>query len=172
LFIGVHRYYKGLHTLIKASKLCSAKVLIAGSGPKTAELKLLAQQMGASNVIFLGQVSDIEKMSLIAGCCALILPSHLRSEAYGMVLVEASILGKPMISCEIGTGTSFINLDGKTGIVIPPESELKLAEAMNLLLSNPTLAAQMGGLARERYEENFSGKVLGDSYAKLFKELA
>jgi rhamnosyl/mannosyltransferase len=172
LFIGVHRYYKGLHTLIKASKLCSAKVLIAGSGPKTAELKLLAQQMGASNVIFLGQVSDIEKMSLIAGCCALILPSHLRSEAYGMVLVEASILGKPMISCEIGTGTSFINLDGITGIVIPPESELKLAEAMNLLLNNSVLTAQMGGFARKRYEEFFSGKVLGDSYAKLFNELA
>jgi glycosyltransferase involved in cell wall biosynthesis len=171
LFIGVHRYYKGIHTLIKASKFCNAKVLIAGSGPKTTELKNLASQIGATNVIFLGQVSDIEKLSLIAGSRALILPSHLRSEAYGMVLVEASIFGKPMISCEIGTGTSFINLDGKTGLVIPPESELKLAKAMNLLLSNPTLAAQMGGLARERYEENFSGKVLGDSYTKLYKEL-
>jgi len=171
LFIGVHRYYKGLHTLIKASKFCNAKVLIAGSGPKTAELKNLASQIGATNVIFLDQVSDIEKISLIASARALILPSHLRSEAYGMVLVEASIFGKPMISCEIGTGTSFINLDGKTGLVIPPESELKLAEAMNLLLSNPTLAAQMGKLARKRYEEKFSGKVLGDSYTKLYKEL-
>jgi glycosyltransferase involved in cell wall biosynthesis len=171
LFIGVHRYYKGLHTLIKASALCNAKVLIAGSGPKTAELKELASEVGASNVIFLGQVSDAEKMSLIAGCRALILPSHLRSEAYGMVLVEASIMGKPMISCEIGTGTSFVNLDGKTGIVIPPESESKLAEAMNLLLNDSTLAAQMGNFARKRYEENFSGIVLGESYSKLFKEL-
>ena len=172
LFIGVHRYYKGLHTLIKASMLCKAKVLIAGSGPKTAELKNLASQMGASNVVFLGQVSDAEKMSLIAGCRALILPSHLRSEAYGMVLVEASIMGKPMISCEIGTGTSFVNLDGQTGIVIPPESESKLAEAMNLLLNDSMLAAQMGDCARKRYEENFSGIVLGESYANLFKELA
>lgn len=171
LFIGVHRYYKGLHTLIKASVNCNAKVLIAGSGPKTMELKNLANQIGASNVIFLGQVSDIEKMSLIAGCRALILPSHLRSEAYGMVLVEASIMGKPMISCEIGTGTSFINLDGETGIVIPPESEEKLAESMQLLLNDAGLAARMGSLARKRYEENFSGIVLGNKYAKLFKEL-
>ena len=171
LFIGVHRYYKGLHTLIKASARCNAKLLIAGSGPKTVELKTLANQTGASNVIFLGQVSDVEKMSLIAGCRALILPSHLRSEAYGMVLVEASIMGKPMISCEIGTGTSFINLDGETGIVIPPESEEKLAEAMQLLLKDAALAARMGGVARKRYEENFSGIVLGERYAKLFKEL-
>ena len=135
------------------------------------ELKTLANQTGASNVIFLGQVSDVEKMSLIAGCRALILPSHLRSEAYGMVLVEASIMGKPMISCEIGTGTSFINLDGETGIVIPPESEEKLAEAMQLLLKDAALAARMGGVARKRYEENFSGIVLGERYAKLFKEL-
>lgn len=172
LFIGVHRYYKGLHTLIKASMRCNAKILIAGSGPKTAELKSLADQIGASNVIFLGQVSDIEKMSLIAGCRALILPSHLRSEAYGMVLVEASIMGKPMISCDIGTGTSFINLDGETGIVIPPESEEKLAEAMNLLLNDSVLAARMGVLARKRYEENFSGIVLGERYSRLFRELA
>ena len=171
LFIGVHRYYKGLHTLIKASARCNAKLLIAGSGPKTVEFKTLANQTGASNVIFLGQVSDVEKMSLIAGCRALILPSHLRSEAYGMVLVEASIMGKPMISCEIGTGTSFINLDGETGIVIPPESEEKLAEAMQLLLKDAALAARMGGVARKRYEENFSGIVLGERYAKLFKEL-
>ena len=171
LFIGVHRYYKGLHTLIKASVLCKAKVLIAGSGPKTEELKKLAHQVGASNIIFLGQVSDLEKMSLIAGCRALILPSHLRSEAYGMVLVEAAMMGKPMISCEIGTGTSFINLDGKTGLVVPPESESKLAEAMYTLLYDPSLAAKMGSFARKRYEENFSGIVLGDSYAKLFREL-
>lgn len=171
LFIGVHRYYKGLHTLIQASVRCNAKVLIAGTGPKTTELKNLASQLGASNIIFLGQVSDIEKMSLIAGCRALILPSHLRSEAYGMVLVEASIMGKPMISCEIGTGTSFINLDGKTGVVIPPESESKLAEAMNLLMHDSELAARMGRCARKRYEDNFSGKVLGNNYAKLFKEL-
>lgn len=171
LFIGVHRYYKGLHTLIKASMRCNAKVLIAGSGPKTDELKNLAIQIGASNIIFVGQVSDAEKMSLIAGCRALVLPSHLRSEAYGMVLVEASMMAKPMISCEIGTGTSFINLDGKTGIVIPPESESKLAEAMQLLLNDSELATQMGTAARKRYEENFSGTVLGESYAKLFREL-
>lgn len=172
LFIGVHRYYKGLHTLIEASRHCNAKVLIAGSGPKTEELKNLASQLGTSNIIFLGQVSDVEKMSLIAGCRALILPSHLRSEAYGMVLVEAAMMGKPMISCEIGTGTSFINLDGKTGIVIPPESQSTLAEAMNLLLNDSALANRMGSLARKRYEENFSGIVLGESYSNLFKELA
>ena len=91
--------------------------------------------MGIKNIVFAGQVTYEEKISLIKNCIALVLPSHLRSEAYGMVLVEASMMSKPMISCEIGTGTSFVNLKDITGFVIPPESPEKLGAAMQDLLS-------------------------------------
>jgi len=171
LFIGVHRYYKGLHTLIDASLKCDAKILIAGSGPKTQELILQAKRLGARNIEFIGQVSDAEKMALIAGCRALVLPSHLRSEAYGMVLVEASMMGKPMITCEIGTGTSFVNLHGITGLVIPPESAHDLATAINLLTQDPRLANDLGANAKKRYEQIFSSAVLGQSYSHLYQEL-
>lgn len=172
LFIGVLRYYKGLHTLIQAAGAVDARIVIAGSGPEDESLRDLARQLGAANVVFAGQVTDEEKVLLIKRSRALVLPSHLRSEAFGMVLVEAAMFGKPMISCEIGTGTSFVNADGETGLVIPPDNPTALAAAMNRLLEDDDLANRYGYSARQRYERLFSGDALGKAYAALYRDVA
>lgn len=171
LFLGVLRYYKGIHTLISAAKKTNVKIIIAGSGPEAGALKIQVNELGLNNVIFAGQVSNEEKVALIKNCLALVLPSHLRSEAYGMVLVEASMMKKPMISCEIGTGTSFVNLHEETGFVVTPESPQQLAAAMQALLFDETLAKKMGFAARSRYQKLFSGPALGQAYSSLYKEL-
>jgi len=170
-FVGVLRYYKGLHILLEACKHTKGRVVIAGSGPEGAALQAQAKRLGLSNVTFVGQISEAEKVALLKACRALVLPSHLRSEAYGMVLVEASLYGKPMISCEIHTGTSFINKHLKTGLVVPPESPTDLASAMNTLLEDVSAAEGFGQAARQRYEKNFSGPVLGQAYARLYREV-
>lgn len=170
LFLGVLRYYKGIHTLIDAAANCHYPILIAGSGPEELKLKRRAQERGLNNVIFLGRVSIEEKIMLLKYCQALILPSHLRSEAYGMVLVEAAMYGKPMISCEIGTGTSFVNQHEETGLVIQPENVGELTEAMNSLLDEE-LNVKLGLQARKRYETLFSGVALGKSYAEIYKSI-
>lgn len=172
LFIGVLRYYKGLHTLIKAAQQVKARIVIAGSGPEGENLRALANQLCARNVIFAGQISDHEKVSLLKGCRALVLPSHLRSEAYGMVLVEASIFGRPLVSCEIGTGTSFVNAHEESGLVVPPEDAAALGNALNTLLKDSSCAEAFGRGARARYDRLFSGPALGRSYAELFREVA
>jgi len=172
LFLGVLRYYKGVHTLIEASAQIKGKIIIAGSGPEESQLKQQVLELGLKNVIFAGQVTNKEKVSLIQQSLALVLPSHLRSEAYGMVLVEASMFSKPMISCEIGTGTSFVNLNEKTGFTIPPESPINLAAAMHKLLDNPKIAHEMGVNARKRYEQLFSAHVLGKAYSEVYKSLS
>ena len=172
LFIGVLRYYKGLHFLLQAAKTLGAKVVIAGSGPEGSSLQALATKDKINNVVFAGQVSDAEKVALLEHCRALVLPSYLRSEAYGMVLVEAAMLGRPLISCEIGTGTSYINAHEETGFVVEPESPEALTQAMNTLMNNDALSAAMGHAARERYEKLFSGPALGGAYADLFREIA
>ncbi len=172
LFIGVLRYYKGVHFLVRAARTLGAKVVIAGSGPEGASLQALAAEAGASNVVFAGQVTDAEKVALLKRCRALVLPSHLRSEAFGMVLVEAAMFGRPLISCEIGTGTSYVNAHEETGFVVDPESPEALALAMNTLLIDDTLTARMGEAARNRYEKLFSGPALGQAYAGLFREIA
>ena len=171
LFIGVLRYYKGAHFLVRAAKNIGAKVVIAGSGPEGATLQLLATEIGVTNVIFAGQVTDAEKVALLKSCRALVLPSHLRSEAYGMVLVEAAMFGRPLISCEIGTGTSFVNADGVTGFVVAPGMPEKLAWAMNMLLTDDQLTATMGHSSRARYDQLFCGPALGLAYANVFREV-
>lgn len=172
LFVGVLRYYKGLHNLVQAAGTVGAKIVIAGFGPEWHSLRSLVANTEVRNVIFAGQVSDEEKVSLIRRCRALVLPSHLRSEAFGMVLVEAAMLGKPMISCELGTGTSFVNAHAETGFVVPPDSPRALSVAMNGLLADDELTAKMGCAARSRYERMFSGEALGLGYSQLFRDVA
>lgn len=170
-FIGVLRYYKGLHTLIQAAQQIGARIVVAGSGPEGASLQKMALELAAGNVFFAGRVTDEEKVSLIKGCRALVLPSHLRSEAFGMVLIEAAMLGKPMVSCEIGTGTSYVNHHAESGLVVPPEDPDALAAALKLLLTDESLATRLGQGARARYERMFSGPALGRAYADLYREV-
>jgi len=89
-----------------------------------------------------------------------------------MVLVEAAMLGRPMVSCEIGTGTSYVNLDGQSGFVIKPESPQALAEALQRLLSDSELVTRLGHGARARYERMFSGPALGKAYSLLYRDIA
>ena len=88
-----------------------------------------------------------------------------------MVLVEAAMFSLPLISCEIGTGTSYVNAHEETGFVVKPESATALAQAMNTLLTDDALATRMGLAARTRYEKLFSGAALGRAYAELFREV-
>lgn len=171
LFIGVPRYYKGIHTLIQAAKSVNAQIVIAGSGVEILELKKLVGELNLKNIIFSGFVTDSEKVALLKNCLALVLPSHLRSEAFGMVLIEAAMFGRPMISCEIGTGTSYANLHEESGFVVPPESPADLANAMNCLLRDQALVAKMGLVARSRYKELFSADALGKAYTSIYQEL-
>ena len=88
-----------------------------------------------------------------------------------MVLVEAAMFGKPQISCEIGTGTSFVNSHEESGIVVSPQSPDELAHAMNLLLRETSTAEKMGLAARARYEHLFSGNALGKAYADMYRDV-
>jgi len=171
LFLGVFRYYKGLHTLLKAATLLTTKIVLAGSGPEEASIAAEARKLGLTNIVFTGEVTEDQKATLLKNCLAFVLPSDLRSEAFGMVLVEAAMYGKPMISCEIGTGTSYVNINEETGFVIPPSDPAALAAAMRRLADSPPLAATLGRNARMRYERYFSGDALGRAYADLYTEV-
>ncbi|TWI56490.1 rhamnosyl/mannosyltransferase [Pseudomonas duriflava] len=169
LFIGALRYYKGLHFLLQALRGQAFTCVIAGHGFEEAALKQQAEQLGLSNVLFTGLLSEEDKAALLTLCYAFVFPSHLRSEAFGISLLEAAMYGKPMISCEIHTGTSFINLDQETGLVIPPADPVALTEAMKTLLGDPERAARMGEKAIVRYESVFSSEQMLQSYAELYR---
>jgi rhamnosyl/mannosyltransferase len=168
LFVGVLRYYKGLHILLDAIKDAPYQVVIAGSGPVEAELRKQANRLGLNNVIFAGFVSDREKMLLFHLCTAVVFPSYLRAEAFDVTLLEGAMSARPLISAEIGSGTTHVNIHNKTGLVVPPDNSRALRTAMDKLHNNPETAGEMGVSARQRYENLFTGSVMGERYAEAY----
>lgn len=172
LFVGVLRYYKGLHYLVKAAAETRLPVVIAGKGPEMERLKALVQELGASSVRLIGYVDDDIKQALYKKCQAVVFPSCKRSEAFGVTLLEGMMNKRPLISCDIGTGTSYVNQHEETGLVIPPEDPEALAQAMRKLNGNADLVADYGNAAYERFKLYFSTEKLGESYSKLYRSLA
>ncbi|OQW78091.1 MAG: glycosyl transferase family 1 [Proteobacteria bacterium ST_bin11] len=171
LFVGVLRYYKGLHVLLKAAQGTDYPIVIAGSGPIERELKNQSEQIGLKNIHFLGVLSESDKSALLTLCHGVVFPSHLRSEAFGISLLEGAMYGKPMISSEIGTGTTFINISKKTGLVVPPSDPAALRQAMQYLWDHPDEAALMGTRAEERYYKLFTAENMLMAYRTLYENL-
>jgi len=171
LFVGVMRYYKGLHILLEAAKGTHYPVVIVGAGPLEQQLREQAAALQLHNVRFLGRLGDEDKVALLHLSGALVFPSHLRSEAFGISLLEGAMYGKPMISSEIGTGTTYINIHGETGLVVPPSDPQALREAMRRLWESPVEAGQMGVRAEARYQRLFTAERMGQQSAALYREL-
>jgi rhamnosyl/mannosyltransferase len=172
LFVGVLRYYKGLHNLLEAAAGTRYPVVIVGDGPLGAELREEARRLGLTNVHFLGALSDEDKIALLTLCRAFIFPSHLRAEAFGISLLEAAMHGKPLISCEIGTGTSYINQHGQTGLVVAPDDPVALRRAMKTLWDDAALCAAFGAQAAARYAALFTANQMAVRYLQVYQSLA
>ncbi|WP_017903423.1 glycosyltransferase family 4 protein [Pseudomonas asplenii] len=171
LFVGVLRYYKGLHILLEAAKGAEFPIVIVGAGPIEDELKAQAQALGLDNVHFFGQLPDSDKVALLELSYAIVFPSHLRSEAFGISLLEGAMYGKPMISSEIGTGTTFINVSGETGLVVPPGDPGALRNAMQYIWEHPEEAHEWGLRAENRYWKYFTAERMVTDYITLYREL-
>lgn len=171
LFVGVVRYYKGLHYLLEAIRGTGHKVVILGGGPNLDELKSEAASNNMDNVRFLGELPDKDKVALLHLCRGMLLPSHLRSEAFGVSLLEAAMFSKPLVTCEIGTGTTYVNLNEETGLVVPPEDPMALRQALDRLAGSETDRERWGSNARRRYLENFTAGRMAESYLGLYQRV-
>lgn len=171
LFVGVLRYYKGLDSLLSALEGVDYPLVILGGGPQEQELKAQAEKLQLRNVLFLGRLDDEDKACLLQMCYALVFPSHLRSEAFGISLLEASMYGKPMISCEIGTGTTYVNIHRETGLAVSPNAPLALRDAMRKLWDNPEQAQVFGNNAKARFQNQFTAERMCAATAQVYREL-
>jgi rhamnosyl/mannosyltransferase len=167
LFVGVLRYYKGIADLLEAARISGLPVVILGDG----EMRGIIEHARPPNVTLLGTLDDTDKEALLELSTAFVFPSHLRSEAYGVALAEAARAGKPMITCEIGTGTSYINHDGETGFVVPPNNPARLAGAMHEIWASRELAEGMGKAAAEHFARHLTAAPMAERYARLYAEL-
>jgi len=171
LFIGTFRDYKGLLNLINCARFIKEDIIILGNGHLKKNYLNIVKQENYTNVKIITDFSDEEKFEYIKNCICLILPSINRAEAFGIVLLEAAMFAKPMITTELGTGTSVINLDKVTGFVVKPNSTEDLVEKMNFLSANPDKASKMGGKARKRFLKKFSYDQMCKKYINLYYEI-
>jgi len=170
LFVGVLRYYKGLSSLLDALHGTTFPLVVVGSGPEEQALKDQAARLQLKNVVFLGRLNDEDKVCLLQLSLALVFPSHLRSEAFGISLLEAAMLSKPMISCEIGSGTTYVNQHEVTGLVVPPASPLALRSAMQRLWTDREECVRFGAQARSRFEQLFTADRMWQSTFAVYEE--
>lgn len=172
LFIGRFRYYKGLHVLIEAMSKVRGKLLLIGAGPLEKDLR---SQVAVANleekIFFLGELSDREVVNHLHACDVFVLPSVLRSEAFGIVQLEAMACGKPVVCTELGTGTSFVNQHQKTGLVVPSNDVAALAQALNHLLANPELREKYGKEGQKRVEKYFSKETMIANIIRTYEEV-
>ena len=146
-------------------------MVIAGSGPTERELLDQAQRLRLDNVDFTGYVSNEEKVALLSLCRGVVFPSYLRTEAFGVALLEGAMYSKALISTEAGSGTSHVNIGGETGLAVAPGSPLALRQAMDRIHDCPEMAAAMGRRARQRFERFFTGDRMGERYDAIYRSL-
>lgn len=171
LSVGVLRYYKGLHFLLDALSRVDATLVVVGDGPEERRLRELAQAFGiARRVHFAGGVPDDELTNYYHAADVFVLPSHLRSEAFGVVQLEAMASGLPVISTALGTGTSVANQHGVTGFVVPPSDGQALARSIEVLLANPELRRSFGANGRQRVEREYTHERMVERTLSVYRE--
>jgi len=172
LFVGLLRYYKGLEYLIRAMTHVNARLLVVGSGPMAEQWRSLTASLHLQDkIFFFGRVENEDLPTYYQACDLFVLPASHRSEAFGAVQVEAMACGKAVISTELGTGTSYVNVHGETGLVVPARDRGALAEAINRLLSDEELRTEMGRKGRERARREFSHQIMIDRVLALYESL-
>lgn len=172
LCVGRLVYYKGIQVLLEAMGEIDAGLLILGRGPMARELEKHVINAGLTGrVSFVDWAEEEYIPAYYHACDLLVLPSTAHSEAFGLVLLEAQACRKPVISTELGTGTSYANLDGVTGLVVPPGSPRELAGAVKQLLGDASLREEMGSRGKERVERDFSLSVMIDNVMDVYREI-
>lgn len=171
LFVGRLVYYKGADVLLKAAEHLDADIVLIGSGPLEAPLRewVVARGM-AERVTFLPPQPEAELAAWYRAADVFCLPSVARSEAFGLVQIEAHAAGTPVVSTDLPTGVPFANLDGVTGLTVPVGDPGALAEALGSLLSDDELRTRLGAQALERARTEFTVERMAADTLAVYTE--
>ena len=165
LHVGRLTYYKGQSVLIQAVReLEQIQVLIVGKGEQYEALSaLIAEHHLENKVKLLGYCTNEQMIGLLATSDCFCLPSVERTEAFGVVLLEAMRYGKPVIVSDIpGSGVGWVVQDHHTGILFPPQHHLLLARAIEQLQQFSDETKEFGQAGQQRFEQLFDiSKVAG-----------
>lgn len=174
-FTGRLVYYKGVDILVDAFRKVKSncELFIAGTGILEDELKEKVQKYGLNDrVHFLGFLPEEQLKQAYADCDIFVLPSVERSEAFGIVQLEAMVYGKPVINTSLPSGVPYVSIHGKTGFTVQPKNSIQLAKAIDILAKNKSLRESLGENARQRILECFNEKnIIQDLYEIITDEV-
>ena len=147
-------------------------LLIVGEGPLRAKLERDAIDAGVrARVTFMGNLSRAELIDCYHAADVFALPSVARSEAFGIVQLEAMACGKPVINTQLSCGVPYVSIDGETGITVAPGAAEPLAAAVNRLLEDSALRMLYGAAARRRVRKYFNLDLMVDRTYDLYRQI-
>lgn len=172
LSVGRLVYYKGYEYLIRAMAKARGRLVIVGQGPLQPALERLALECGVRDrVTFLGRLSDDELLQYYYASSMFVLASIARSEAFGIVQLEAMACGRPVINTNLETGVPFVSQDGVSGLTVPPKDPDALSAAINRLIESPSLSDELGEGARRRVKEEFTVEIMTRRTLHLYDQV-
>lgn len=172
LFVGRLIYYKGVDVLVRAMEHVDADLVIIGQGPLESRLRemIVARRM-AHRVTFAPPADFEELVAWYHAADVFALPSVARSEAFGLVQLEAHASGTPVVSTRLTTGVPFVNQHEVTGLTVEPEDADALADALSRLVTDDALRERLGRQARERALADFTIERMVDEALALYAEV-
>ncbi|MDP2562090.1 glycosyltransferase [Psychrobium sp. 1_MG-2023] len=168
-------YYKGFEYLISAAKELSDEyvIVIGGTGPLEAKLKQQIISLGLQERVYLtGRIENEDLGSYFEACSLFCLPSIMKSEAFGVVQLEAMSFSKPIIATNIeGSGTSWVNEQGTSGLNVRVKDPQALAQAIENVLGDDEQYEFFCRQARERFEQSFRRETMVDKIISLYGKI-
>jgi len=165
-------YYKGFEYLIEAMREVDGHLLIVGDGPLRRELETQTAESGLQDkVTLLGEIHNDDIVPYYHAADVFALASVARSEAFGIVQLEAMACGKPVVNTNLDSGVPWVSQDGVTGITVPPKDPVALAGAITKLLDDADMRKQYGAAARLRVETEFSQDLMVARMLETYREV-
>jgi len=173
--IGRHVYYKGFEYLIKSAKYLDDEILIVigGSGPLTDKLtKLIEDQNLNKKVELVGRIHQEDLGAYYVISKIFCLPSIARSEAFGVVQLEAMTFKKPLIATKIfGSGTSWVNKNNVSGINVNIKKPKEIAKAVKSLLSSNDYYEEISAKSFKRFDSKFRLENMVSKFMSAYKTI-
>lgn len=165
--------YKGFSTLIAAAERLGPEylVLIGGMGPLREELEQQIVALGVQDrVKMLGFISVAELPAMFGACDVYVMSSNQKTEAFGIVQIEAMSCGKPVVATRIPhSGVSWVNLDGTSGLNVPPDDPKNLAFAIRRICDDEKTYRKFAAGAMARYEKFFTSRQMIDKIINIYE---